>query len=166
MAPQLAPPPVEVPIETIYHGLENSVSHFRPVRIYGVIIRQFGKFIVTSVLSAYTAIVDWVFHGSAAASAVVTATVGARIISSLANFAANRNAVFEDSSSPVRAMVRYYTLAAGLMAASAAGTAALAAGNGWRPVVAKVIVDTLLFGVSYLIQKRWVFRDDSLRERR
>lgn len=167
-------PIVEVPIETIYHDLENSVSHFRPVRdsamIYGVIIRQFGKFFASSVgsaaldLAVYAAIVDWVFGGTSDAPVVVAATIGARIVSSLANFAVNRRAVFEDSSNPGRAMARYYVLAAALMGASAAGTAALAALNGGHAVWAKVVADCLLFLVSYVVQKRWVFRDDSLLE--
>lgn len=84
------------------------------------------------------------------------------MVSSLANYALNRRAVFEDRSSAKASLVRYYSLAAGLMAASALGTAALAQVLQGHLVWAKVIVDGLLFVVSFLVQKRWVFRDHSL----
>ena len=61
----------EVPIDTIYHDLSNSVSHFRPVvdstRVYAVILRQFLKFSGASIASAvldlavYVVLLDFVF---------------------------------------------------------------------------------------------------------
>lgn len=164
----------EIPIQTIYHDLDNSVSHFRPLqdsaRIYATIFKQFALFLVSSVLGAlldialYTAVITLFFHGSSAATGVVTSTVVARIVSSLANYVLNRRAVFEDSSSKRRSLLRYYTLAAFILACSALGTSIMSKALGGHVVWAKIIVDGCLFVVSYLVQKRWVFRDGTLQE--
>ncbi|MGL5407068.1 MAG: GtrA family protein [Propionibacteriaceae bacterium] len=165
-------PVVEVPIQTIYHDIDNSVSHFRPIRdsarIYGVIFRQFLKFIASSAAGAvidigiYALVVDFIFHGKPVAGVIITATVIARVISSLVNFTLNRHAVFQDASDPKKSLIRYYILAAVLLAASSAGSVLMAKVLDGHLVWAKLIVDGVLFIASYLIQKRWVFADESL----
>ncbi len=162
----------EVPIETIYHDRDNSVSHFRPVvdsaRIYGVILRQLAKFSGVSGLSAvldiaiYVAILDWIFAENRLPEQVALAVVLARIVSSLFNYALNKWFVFHDDSRPAPSLRRYYALAVVILVASALGTTALSSISGGHDVWAKVLVDGMLFIASYLIQERWVFRDRTL----
>ena len=161
----------ELAISTVYHDLENSQSHFRPVRdslqVFAQIVRFGSSSLIGSLidLGLYALIINVFFHGGSAAAGIVVAVVIARIASSLANFAINRDFVFQDGSSLRQAIVRYFILALGLLTVSAAGSALMAQVLGGHVVWAKIIVDTLLFVVSYLVQKRWVFvQDNSLRE--
>lgn len=161
----------EVPIETIYHDATNSVSHFRPVidstRVYAVILRQFLKFSGASIVSAaldlalYVLLLNTLFSGDRLPEQVAAAVVIARIVSSLFNYSLNKWLVFHDDSRPAPSLARYAALAAGILAASALGSTAISVISG-HDVWAKVLVDGVLFVLSYLVQERWVFRDRSL----
>lgn len=157
----------QVPIETVYHDVDNSQSHFRPVRdsalVYGGILRQFVRFALSSGLGAvvdllaFVAIIDGAFSGSAELTAVAVATVGARTVSALTNYLVNRHLVF-DARRPVRqSLPRYVGLAVLVLGLSALATSGLGQFWGGHVVWAKVVVDTILFVLSYLVQKRWVF---------
>lgn len=166
----------EVPIDTIYHDLANSVSHFRPVvdstRVYAVIVRQFLKFSGASIASAvldlavYVLLLDYVFASDRMPSHIAIAVVVARIVSSVFNFSVNKWLVFHDTSAPVPSFARYAVLAAGILAVSALATTALSVISGGHVVWAKIVVDGTLFVASYVIQERWVFRDQNLTEAR
>lgn len=162
----------EVPIDTIYHDLQNSVSHFRPVvdsaRIYSVILRQFIRFSGASIVSAvldialYVALLDLVFGEGRGPTQVALAVVAARVISAMFNFVVNKVLVFNDDSQPVPSLARYATLAVVLLIASTLGTTAMSIVTGGHDVWAKIAVDGTLFLMSYFVQERWVFRDRSL----
>ena len=162
----------EVPIDTIYHDIGNSVSHFRPIvdstRIYAVILRQFAKFSGASLASAvldfavYVVLLDTVFLEDRTPKHVAMAVVFARAVSSLFNYSLNKWLVFRDDSRPVPSLLRYAALAGTILVCSTLGTTALSVISGGHAVWAKVIVDGTLFVVSYLIQERWVFRDRNL----
>ena len=89
-------------------------------------------------------------------------TVAARAISSFYNFNVNNRLVFRHCGHYGKALVRYYVLALPIMLGSA-GLVTLV--NRLLGVTApgpstavKLVVDTVLFLASYLIQKKWVFR--------
>ena len=157
----------EVPIETIYHDQDNSQTHFRPVqdsvRIYGHLFAQAAGFVLTSLLGfvvdvvLFAIIIDSAFNGASHLTAVATATVAARIVSALVNFALNRKLVFQSREKASKALVRYFTLAVGILAASATLTTVVAWLLQGHVVWAKILVDGCLFAVSYLLQRRWVF---------
>ena len=158
---------VEVPIRTIYHDTDNSISHFRPVRdslwIYFLILRQFLVFIGVSAasavidLAAYYVLIDFVFGPGRTTADVAVAVALARVLSSVVNFVLNRRVVFRDPSAAVPAARRYYLLAAVIMVASSAGTAGLSVLSGGHDMWAKILCDAILFCVSYAVQQRWVF---------
>jgi glycosyltransferase involved in cell wall biosynthesis len=165
-------PVQELPISTVYHDMDNSQSHFRPVRDSIQVFAQIVRFATSSLLGSlvdlalYALIVNVFFNGSANPVGIITAVAIARVASSLLNFVVNRQIVFHDGSSVRTAILRYYLLALGLLIVSAGGSALMAQVLGGHVVWAKIIVDTLLFAVSYLIQKRWVFEhDNSLSEK-
>jgi len=157
---------VQVPIKTVYIE-ENASTHFNPIKdsikIYGVIL----KYIFSSLASALIdlgifSIVGAVFYGRLADSVrILLATVIARIISSLFNFIFNRKAVFKSDSNFGSAMIRYYALCVCQLLVSYGAvyffTDILALGQAMT-VVIKCIVDTILFIISFQIQRRWVFK--------
>ena len=92
----------------------------------------------------------------------IACTVAARALSSFYNFNVNNRLVFAHKGEYGKALLRYYALALPLMACSAAGVTAIDSLLGVTApglsTLVKIIVDTVLFLASYLIQKKWVFR--------
>ncbi|QFT90749.1 N-glycosyltransferase [Bacillus sp. THAF10] len=155
----------EVTIETIYIE-ENKSSHFNPIidsiKIYSV----FLKFAVSSALSfgldvLLFALFVMLLNGVFVDTYIIYATILARVLSALFNFMVNRNVVFK-SASP-RAMVKYFILAVGQMLTSAAAVYLIFQLIGFGEVGIKVIVDFLLFLMSFVIQREWVFKRQQIK---
>ncbi|MBE6846864.1 MAG: bifunctional glycosyltransferase family 2/GtrA family protein [Oscillospiraceae bacterium] len=159
-------PLVEQKIRTIYID-DNSSTHFRPIRdslrVYGVIIRFFCSSILSFLIDngIFNLMYALLKKQIGADPAVTAATVIARVISSLFNYTMNRKAVFK-SDAPIRSTVfRYYILCAVQMMVSAGLVMLLSKllGSGsFLVALIKIIVDTLLYFVSFRIQQNWVFR--------
>ncbi len=159
---------VEVPIETVYID-ENSGTHFHPIkdslRIYRVILGTFFKYMLSS-LSSF--VVDYALFctlffllskGTFSENhSIWISTAVARICSSLFNYTINKKVVFKSKRGP-STLVMYYILCVLQMAASA-GLVSLVNMSGWIPVqAAKIVVDCVLFVISYRIQKSLIFND-------
>lgn len=155
----------EQPIATVYDPDDYS-SHYNAVkdslRIFKVMIKFMLSSIGTTLIDLGVFYLIMRFFGVAAGKyAELLATVVARAISSFANFSANNAMVFENKSNYKRAMFRYYCLAVPQMLISA-GLVTLINGlfANSVPIVATLIkfaVDTMLFFLSYYIQREWVF---------
>ncbi len=157
----------EVPIETVYID-GNESSHFNPLtdslRIYAV----FGKFIMASLSSfavdilMYTLLLGLITGVFAPdllqEKAIIVATYAARVVSSLYNFTVNRRAVFKSHAPTGGCLVRYVVLMLAQVTASAFATSALFAVTDWGATFWKLVVDLILFLVSFRIQRGWVFR--------
>lgn len=157
----------EVPIQTVYIE-DNASTHFHPIRdslkIYGVIL----KFLFSSIASAVIDLVLFtVFTALLAghldnATRLFIATVGARIVSSLCNFTFNRKAVFKSTANVKNSLARYYVLCILQLCVSYSlifcVTSILSLGE-VLTVVAKAVIDTILFLISFQIQRRWVFKN-------
>lgn len=150
----------EVKIQTIYIE-ENESSHFNPIkdsiRIYAV----FLKFAFSSALSfildiALFALFVMILNGILIESYIIVATIVARVLSALFNYTVNRKMVFK-SSSP-NTLLKYFTLAVAQMLASAGGVFLIYQAIGFGEVGIKVFVDGILFLISYVIQREWVFK--------
>ena len=156
----------ELKIETVYFD-HNNASHFRPVRdsirVYGLVIKYAANSLASSVvdLLMFYLLGQFIFTGGGRMS-VLLSTVGARVISSVVNFAMNRQFVFESRSGPVRTFIRYVCLAVPVMLLSwltVYGLSTLAVsgmGQAGRTLL-KAPVDTVLFLISFQVQHRWVF---------
>jgi len=162
----------EVKIRTVYIE-ENKSSHFRIIhdswRIYKLILAHFFRYTLSSLASAVvdtvaysllSSLLKGVLKGLALTGA---AGVGARIISSLLNFYMNKRLVFQSSVSTGKAMLRYYMLAVPQMAAQVLLTQGVYtlfgipdSATGLRTLV-YVIVMSVLYVASFMIQQRWVF---------
>ncbi|MEG2843115.1 MAG: GtrA family protein, partial [Ruthenibacterium sp.] len=155
-------PIYEVPIRTIYQAGKQA-THFRPiadsVRIYG----QLLWFLISSLLSFAVDIgIFWLlsrFLPGTVMERVFWSTLLARTMSSLVNFFTNRNFVFKRKGALLHSVVRYY-----MLCIVQAGISLLAVGflgtvfTDKLLVPIKMLVDGLLFCLSFRIQNRWVFR--------
>ncbi|WP_431029908.1 glycosyltransferase [Lysinibacillus sp. LZ02] len=160
---ELQIPIVEIPIETVY--LEsNKSSHFRPLHDSFQIYKVFLVYAIVSGASFFIDILLFflfakIFKIVAPMSFIVIATVLARLLSSLFNYYVNRYAVFKSGSK--KSFYRYYVLAVFIMLASASLVQLLYSEwlhNG--EVLLKVLVDTTLFIVAFIVQRKWVFKKE------
>lgn len=158
----------EVKIETVYFD-GNSASHFRPIRdsirVYGLIVKYAASSLASSAvdLIMFYLLGQFIFTGGGRPE-VLFSTVGARVVSSVFNFAMNRQLVFESRSGARRAFIRYVCLAVPIMLISwltvygLSGLAENGMGQLGRTLL-KVPVDTVLFLISFRLQRKWVFAE-------
>lgn len=145
-----------VDIATIYLD-ENQSSHFRPiadsVRIYAPLL----KFLLSS-LAAFVVDTVALLMLSALTDSLLLGVVGARMISSVVNFAVNRNVVFEHARDKPLAVAaaRYFGLVVGLLAVNFALLSALTT-IGLPLLAAKLVAEVLLVAISYAVQHRFIF---------
>ena len=156
----------EVRIETVYYD-GNNATHFRPVydsvRIYGLIIKYAANSLASAVVDIlmFYLLGQFIFAGGGRL-AVLLSTVGARVVSSIVNFGMNKRFVFENRSGMARAFGRYICLAVPVMLASwltVYALSKLAGVSQFGRTILKMPVDTMLFLVSFRIQRIWVFAD-------
>ncbi|MGN0374788.1 MAG: glycosyltransferase [Butyrivibrio sp.] len=173
----------EVEIDTVYIE-ENASTHFHPFRdsfkIYMVIIRyllgnlwSFIKYVISSLLSflidnGLFRLIEFIIGSSTdRGMKIFLATAIARIVSSVFNFFVNRKAVFKSDAGIGITMLKYYALCICQMGASY-GLVLLFSNlfnaNDWFTSLIKIVVDLMLFILSYQIQRRWVFADSSKKE--
>ena len=91
---------------------------------------------------------------------VLLSTVIARAVSSFANFTINRKSVFEFEGETKKAIFRYYLLAIPQMLVSAGLVWVLTISFSESSILKtliKLVVDIVLFFISYRIQQTWVF---------
>lgn len=174
-------PMKEVPIETIYID-DNASSHFRPVRdsvrIYSLILKSTLLYIFSSLSSfvidilVFSLLVHFLPKSFAEIDilhivtlSILIATVCARIVSSLYNFFINRLVVFKSKANTGASMVKYYCVCVVQMLISAVLVTNVlrlfSLDGSFLATVVKCIVDTILFLVSYHIQRTWVFKKKS-----
>lgn len=159
---------VEVPIQTIYDSKENHQTHFNPLkdslRIYRILCERFFKYLFSSVTSCILDILIFgvlciIFKQSEPLLYITYSTIIARIISAIYNYTLNYKFVFKSNEKNIKAAIKYFSLAFIQMCCSAILVTSLTWlwPNGIE-VVFKIIVDTLLFFISYAIQQRFVFK--------
>ncbi len=156
---------VEVPIETVYFDA-NAETHFHPIidsmKIYRVILGTFFRYILSSLSSflvdygIFCALVYLIGKSDITQTVTVwISTVVARIVSSLVNYTLNKKVVFKSRRGGVTLLV-YYVLCAFQMAASA-GFVSLIGMTGFPVQIAKIIVDSILFIISFKVQETIIF---------
>jgi len=144
----------EETIETIYED-NNLGSHFNPIKDSYRIYKQIFNFIFSSISSF---VVDYILYTilNLITGNLVLSNIIARVFSSLYNYTMNRNIVFKDKNNIAKTMIKYYLLVVCILTVNTLlllGLTILI-----NKYVAKVIVEILLFFVSYFVQKRFIFR--------
>ncbi len=157
---------VEVPIETIYDSKDNHKTHFRAVvdsiRIYRIFGRIFAKYLVSSLSSSVIDLIIFQtichFTRDSIAAYITIATVIARIISATCNYMFNHLLVFKSNKAKSITFGKYASLAIIQMFASALfvylGVSILP--NITESYI-KIVVDVILFFISYKIQQKFIF---------
>lgn len=159
---------MEQPITTVY--LEgNKSSHFKVIRdsysIYSTFIKYvFPTFFKYAISSLTSFLVDIGFFTLTLAylkkSNFITITVAstiARIVSAIVNYLINRHLVFKKNSD--FSFIKYGLLAVVQIFASSIIVTGAHDLTLWNPTVLKIIVDSLLFLVSYHIQRNYIFKE-------
>ncbi|MEG0570708.1 MAG: bifunctional glycosyltransferase family 2/GtrA family protein [Oscillospiraceae bacterium] len=155
-------PLFEVPIQTVYIE-ENKSTHFNPVRDSVRIYSIFFKYIFSSLSSSLLDIIIFkimtiIFINIFPVVYIFVATGIARAISSLFNYFINQSSVFKSRGENKLAIVKYYILCVIIIVISAFSVNGIVFYTGLDATIAKVIVDSLLFLVSFQLQREWVFK--------
>lgn len=149
-----------IQIQTIYMD-GNSSSHFRIIRDSFLVYRRPLTFLFGSAASSLVDLAAFVFFLRVLfqndRDRLFAASVLARLLSGCVNFTLNKRLTFRSRGDTLREGWRYLCLFLAVMLASSAGVSLL----GRLPVPAlliKIVVDSLLFVGSYIVQRKWVFR--------
>ncbi len=166
-------PILEFPIRTIY--LENNESsHFNPfidsIRIYKVFLKfmlsSLSSFVIDIALYYLLGLIfrpligDKVqisFFGLEISLFILLRSVLSRLGSSLYNFTINKRQVFHNESKDYKVILKYYTLCICQLIISAL-LVDKALTFIFSSTIRKCIIDTILFTVSFQIQREWVFK--------
>lgn len=157
-------PITSVEITTVYIN-NNEESHFNPFvdsyKIYKLIFKNFGKYIFSSLSASIIDIgifqLALIILQENYKQYILFSTVIARIVSSLYNYFVNRTIVFKSQEKIGKTMFKYYALCAIQMMFSAFFVTQIYSLFPFAEAGVKIVVDTILFFVSYQIQRRWIF---------
>ena len=152
----------EVKIETVYLD-GNKASHFNPLIDSFHVYKGFVKFGFTAILSflidiSLYAVFSGIFRIYGIANFILFATVFARALSSAFNFVCNKKFVFNNRDKSIKTLPKYYMLCVIQMLISAFAVKLFYEIGIGNTVFIKIVVDSILFFISYFIQKRVVFK--------
>ena len=162
----------EVKIRTVYLE-ENKSSHFRPVRdswrIYKLIFGHFFRYGISALVSAaldegiFLLLSHWLSGVLSGFALTAVPVACARLLSSVFNFIVNKKLVFKSKGAVLKALLRYYMLAIpnAILQMLLTHGSYLVIGvtpeqTGLRAIIYAVVM-AVLFVVSFIVQKRWVF---------
>lgn len=155
---------IEVPISVIY-APEGQSTHFNVWKDSLLIYVLFAKFFISSLFSFAVDILVFTFlayllrpHFTAVVY-IFIASFGARAVSSLTNYTINKKGVFKCKGQVRKTLLKYYTLCITQICVSAGLVYALHVLSGLHETPVKIVVDTLLFFISFQIQREWVFKN-------
>lgn len=158
----------EIPIQTVYIN-ENKETHFRPIAdslaIYQLIFSTFIKYTFASISSfvidyGIYCLMIFLLQALPLAARVWTATLFARLCSSLYNYFMNMAVVFKNRRNKGKTLTRYYILCAIQFCCSATIVWLLCQTMAFSEIDVKIFVDFFLFLISFQVQKRWVFKEE------
>ena len=148
----------EVTIKTVYIN-KNEGSHFNPIKDSIKIYKLFFKYIISAVSSflldilLFTILVNIIKIDQK----IIVATVFARIISAVYNFVINSKLVFKKGSKS--SIIKYIILSIIQMLISGYAVTYIAKFININATVIKIVVDTIIFLVNFVIQREWVFKN-------
>lgn len=159
----------EIPIQTVYAD-DNRETHFRPfadsAAIYGQIFSTFFKYAAASLSSflldygMYSLFILLLGFLPLGAKIWISAAC-ARILSSLYNYTVNKNVVFKQHAHAKNTLEKYYALCAVQLCCSAQLVWLICKYTAFSEIPVKLFADTVLFVLSFYIQKNWVFREQN-----
>lgn len=149
-----------IPIETIYEN-KNEGSHFHPVRDSVRVYLPILKFSASSLTCAG---IDFalLFLLKCITDNLLIAVVGARAVSSLCNYFMNKHLVFRSGSGRRSAsFLQYYLLVVMILSLNYLLISFFNETLSLTLLISKILTETVLFGLSYTIQHKIIFRHDN-----
>lgn len=148
---------VEVPIETVYLDEKNTASHFDTLRDSWRIYKDILKFAGSSLIGFG---VDYLIYSLliVLTGRLTLSNIGARVVSSCVNYYINKRLVFQSDGSVLRTAAGYFSLAACILAANTLLLNLLVRSAGVNEFLAKVLVEIVLFSISWLVQRFIIFK--------
>lgn len=148
---------VEIPIDTIY--IEGNIrTHFNPFSDSLKIYFQLLRYVFFSMLAGLFDFIIFfsVFMGTG--GIILSSLAGRLAAGGMSDYIIHRRQVFHKITGGVPRLLKYYIALLGM---SFVSYLLIAAAQGWLALsvpLAKIIVEILLFGFSYLIQREFVFK--------
>jgi len=154
-------PILEETIETVYID-DNSSSHFNPLRDSMKIYMCIFKYIASSLIGFgvdFVALLlfKWLTAGMGAEKSLLISVVLARIVSAGVNFAINKTVVFHSKGDWKKEFGKYAVLAVVILVANYYLMRLFTITLGWPLVLAKLLVEVVLFCANFLVQGRVVY---------
>ncbi|MCI8654452.1 MAG: glycosyltransferase [Clostridia bacterium] len=153
----------EVPISTIYIN-NNSSSHFNPIKDSIIIYKIFIKYIIASLSSfildilLFSLLIKIFPHFKVGIiTNIVVVTILSRIVSSTYNFIINAKIVFKNANK--KSIIKYFILVIAQMFISAFVVSELFLLLHISATIIKVVIDTIIFIMNFIIQREWVFKN-------
>jgi glycosyltransferase involved in cell wall biosynthesis len=147
---------IEIPIRTIY--LENNISsHFNPFFDSMKIYFQLLRFSFSSMLASFCDFIVFTIAFKLTSNIILSLLMGRFIVGSMLNYIINRRLVFHSKAGVFSSLLKYYLALAVMSLVSYVMIKAAAAQWGFKIIIAKIVVETLLFAFSFLIQREFVF---------
>lgn len=145
----------EVEIETIYID-NNSGSHFNALKDSFLIYKQILKFSCSSLISF---VIDYILYVIFLflSSNLILSNVLSRCISASVNYTLNKKIVFKNKESTIKSALKYFLLAIGIMIVNSLILNFLVTYLSINRLIAKIITEVVLFLVSWIIQKNYIF---------
>ena len=147
---------VEIPIHTIY--LENNISsHFNPFFDSMKIYFQLLRFAISSILASFCDFIVFTIAFKLTSNIILSLLMGRFIVGSMLNYIINRRLVFHSKAGVFSSLLKYYLALAAMSFVSYVMIKAAVAQWGFKIIAAKILVETLLFVFSFLVQREFVF---------
>jgi glycosyltransferase involved in cell wall biosynthesis len=146
----------EIPIETIY--LEKNISsHFNPFFDSMKIYFQLLRYGFSSLLTSFFDFIVFTIAFKLTTDILVSILISRYVVGSVFNYIINRSLVFHSKTQVAASLLKYY-FALLIMSVISYFLIGMAMQHlGVRVIPAKVLVETLLFGLTFLIQRDFVF---------
>ena len=154
----------EVQIETIYYETRESKFHkiTDSIRIYKLILKESFRFLLTSLVSSFLDIILFTILLSLFSQfgdiSIILSTFGARVFADLLNFYLTKNFVFYSVEDSKKILLSYYVLSFSKMALSAILVLLISKCIFINKTLIKMVVDILIYFLSYRIQKKYIFK--------
>lgn len=145
----------EVRIDTVYLN-DNSSSHFKAVKDSCRIYKEILKFSASSLIgfcvdyAMYCLLYGLTDH-------LTASNISARVVSATVNYTLNRKMVFKSNVSVAKSAVQYLVLAVLILACNTL-LLKLLTGVGMNGYLAKILVEVVMFAVSWFVQHKIIFR--------
>ena len=146
----------EIPIQTIY--IENNKhSHFNTIKDSYLVYKEIIKFSLSSITSF---IIDYILFAilSLTTNKIILSNITSRIISSTINYILNKNIVFKNKDSKLTTLTKYILLAITILSLNTVILNILTKQLQINHLIAKIITEIILFILSWLIQKKIIFK--------